>query len=509
MKKLYTLIATVFLTASTFAQAPEKMSYQAVVRDAANALVTNTQVSMQISILQGGDLANPGPTIVYSETQTPTTNANGLVTLEIGTGTTTDDFTAIDWANGPYFIQTGTDPTGGTTYTTLTSTSQLMSVPFALHTKHAANGLPSGGTDGQILAINASGAPEWITPSTGQTFYEDTDGDGYGDINSAFVANTAPNGYVDNNTDCDDNDITINPATVWYLDADGDNYAVSSVTQCDNPGAGYTTVVLLLVDCDDNDGTINPNTVWYLDADEDKYAISIITQCTNPGAGYTLVVLPMGDCDDNAPARNPGVMEISGNSIDDDCDGEIDELQIGQFREGGIVFHIFQSPSDEDEDGILEIAVICAVEDQTNIIGIQWGPDGLTPWAENPDPAGLNGLPRSWDGSRLTDAIIAAHGMSNAAGLARTYTGGGYTDWFLPGEFDVERMKTEPVYSIINAASLINGGSPFAGLLYWSSSELNALEAATNLYGSGNGFNANNRPKSSLHSVRAVRYLKI
>jgi len=159
MKKLYTLIVTVFLTATTFAQAPEKMSYQAIVRDGSDALLVGKTVGMQISILQGGDLSNPGPTIVYSETQTHTTNANGLVSLEIGTGTTTNDFTAIDWANGPYFIQTGTDPTGGTTYTTLTSTSQLMSVPFALHTKHAANGLPSGGTDGQILAINASGAP--------------------------------------------------------------------------------------------------------------------------------------------------------------------------------------------------------------------------------------------------------------------------------------------------------------------------------------------------------------
>jgi len=164
MKKLYTLIVAVFLTATTFAQAPEKMSYQAVVRDAANALVTNQTVGMKISILQGGDLVNPGPTLAYSETQTPTTNTNGLVTLEIGAGITTDDFTTIDWSASPYFIQTGTDPTGGTNYT-LTSTSQLMSVPFALHTKHAANGLPPGGTEGQILAINASGNPEWQTHS--------------------------------------------------------------------------------------------------------------------------------------------------------------------------------------------------------------------------------------------------------------------------------------------------------------------------------------------------------
>jgi len=166
MKKTMTLLAMLFITFASFAQVPEKMSYQAVIRDGANTLVTNQTVGMQMSILQGGDLANPGPTVLYSETQTPTTNANGLVTLEIGNGTIVSGvFADIDWSASPYFIITETDPTGAGTNYTLTSTSQLMSVPFALHTKQAANGLPPGGTDGQILAINASGNPEWQTRS--------------------------------------------------------------------------------------------------------------------------------------------------------------------------------------------------------------------------------------------------------------------------------------------------------------------------------------------------------
>ena len=118
---------------SGLAQSPEKMSYQAVVRDASDNLVTNQSVGMQISILQG----SAGGTAVYVETQTPTTNTNGLVTIEIGSGTVvTGDFTTIDWTNGPYFIKTETDPTGGTTYT-ITGTSQLLSVPYALHAKTA------------------------------------------------------------------------------------------------------------------------------------------------------------------------------------------------------------------------------------------------------------------------------------------------------------------------------------------------------------------------------------
>ncbi|MGM0566674.1 MAG: hypothetical protein ACQESX_07975, partial [Bacteroidota bacterium] len=132
MKKIFTFLAAILLTATVWAQSPEKISYQAVIRDASDNLVTNQSVGMQISILQG----SASGTAVYVETQTPISNANGLVSLEIGTGTTSDDFSSIDWANGPYFIKTETDPSGGTSYS-ITSTSQLLSVPYALHAKTA------------------------------------------------------------------------------------------------------------------------------------------------------------------------------------------------------------------------------------------------------------------------------------------------------------------------------------------------------------------------------------
>ena len=136
MKKLYTLLVAVFITASTFAQAPEKMSYQAVIRDATGNLISNQAVGIQISILQ----TTVEGTAVYVETQTPTTNTNGLLSLEIGTGTiVTGSFTAIDWSADSYFIKTETDPTGGTNYT-ITGTSQLLSVPYALYAKTSGNG---------------------------------------------------------------------------------------------------------------------------------------------------------------------------------------------------------------------------------------------------------------------------------------------------------------------------------------------------------------------------------
>ena len=131
MKKLYTLLCIAILTTSLIAQAPQKMSYQAVIRNVAGDLIKNTLVGMRISILQSSESG----TVVYSETQTPTTNVNGLATLEVGAGTiVTGTFEGINWANGVYFIKIETDPTGGSNYTII-STSQLLSVPYALYSK--------------------------------------------------------------------------------------------------------------------------------------------------------------------------------------------------------------------------------------------------------------------------------------------------------------------------------------------------------------------------------------
>ena len=136
MKKLTTFIAILLCAVTLFAQAPEKFTYQAVVRNASNSLVANTQVGMRVSILQG----SASGSAVYVETQTGTTNANGLVTLSIGGGSVQQGtFANIDWANGPFFLKTETDPNGGSNYT-VTTTQQLLSVPYALYAKTAENG---------------------------------------------------------------------------------------------------------------------------------------------------------------------------------------------------------------------------------------------------------------------------------------------------------------------------------------------------------------------------------
>jgi hypothetical protein len=162
-RRLGLILLGIILVAGLYAQAPQKMSFQAVIRDAANVLATNHVVGMQISILQD---AVP----VYVETQRPTTNANGLVTIEIGAGTViSGNLAGIDWSTGTYFIKTETDPAGNTNYS-ITGSSKLLSVPFALYAAKSGTPGPQGlqgpkGNDGATGTPGSTG----LTGPTGAT----------------------------------------------------------------------------------------------------------------------------------------------------------------------------------------------------------------------------------------------------------------------------------------------------------------------------------------------------
>lgn len=147
MRKLFAILVASLLTATVWSQVPQKMSFQAVIRNDLGVLVTNTTVGMRISILQYSASGNE----VYVEIQSPKTNANGLVTFEIG------NLSNINWQKGPYFLRTETDPTGGTSYT-ITGTSQLLSVPYALYANKAESALKAIKADSAVYAIEANSA---------------------------------------------------------------------------------------------------------------------------------------------------------------------------------------------------------------------------------------------------------------------------------------------------------------------------------------------------------------
>ena len=116
-----------FQLSTVVAQAPNAIKYQAVARDSDDKVIANQEVSLTISILQG----SLGGTEVFTETHDSTTNAYGLVTLNIGAGNPTD-FANIDWSDGPYFVKVEMDGNE-------MGTSQLLSVPYAKYADNAGN----------------------------------------------------------------------------------------------------------------------------------------------------------------------------------------------------------------------------------------------------------------------------------------------------------------------------------------------------------------------------------
>jgi hypothetical protein len=133
MKIKLTILLFVTVALSVFAQSPEKMSYQAIIRSQDNTLMLNSNISLKIIVHQGTVTG----TNVYQETHSVKTNNNGLVSLEIGTGSVgTGSFSSIAWDKGPYFIETQVDVAGGTNYNII-GVTQLLSVPYALHAKTA------------------------------------------------------------------------------------------------------------------------------------------------------------------------------------------------------------------------------------------------------------------------------------------------------------------------------------------------------------------------------------
>jgi hypothetical protein len=144
MKRILTILAVIIFIATVFAQSPQKMSYQAIIRNSKGMLLTNQKIGMRISILKN-------QTPVYSETQTVTTNENGLATMEIGNGVVIlGTFADIDWPSGAHYIKTETDPNGGTEYS-IVGTSELLSVPYALYSTYSGSGPSNVSSDVNVL----------------------------------------------------------------------------------------------------------------------------------------------------------------------------------------------------------------------------------------------------------------------------------------------------------------------------------------------------------------------
>jgi lipid-binding SYLF domain-containing protein len=160
---------------------------------------------------------------------------------------------------------------------------------------------------------------------SGSTYFADADSDGFGNPSSTIQSCTAPTGYVTNNTDCNDSNASLNSVSTEICgngideDCNGSDLACFAVPGCTDVSAcNYNASAAV------SDGSCTYANTWYLDADGDGYYISTSLSCTSPGANYNTVGGVNGDCNDTNAAVYPGATEVC-NSIDDDCDTQIDE----------------------------------------------------------------------------------------------------------------------------------------------------------------------------------------
>jgi hypothetical protein len=193
-----------------------------------------------------------------------------------------------------------------------------------------------------------------LNPET--VWYRDADGDGYHLSDPFFITQpscTSPGAGYSRTTkgpDCNDGNAAINPGTVWVLDADGDTYYAASFTGCSGPAGYKIRSGEQPGDCNDADAAINPQTIWYLDADGDGYNnTNFITQpsCTPPGTGFKTTTKGP-DCNDNSGAQNPETVWV----LDADGDGYYTNTYTGCLGTQGYAIQSNQQPGDcNDADG--------------------------------------------------------------------------------------------------------------------------------------------------------------
>jgi len=128
MKNLFILLFSFCFSLLSFGQTPKTISYQGVARNSTGQPIPNQSIKIKLSLLETATSS----TSLYTETHVPTTTGQGLFALQIGAGTVLSGiYNNLDWSNGPKFVKTEIDPSGGDNFT-LSSTNPLNSVPFAL-----------------------------------------------------------------------------------------------------------------------------------------------------------------------------------------------------------------------------------------------------------------------------------------------------------------------------------------------------------------------------------------
>ena len=444
MKKLIVLLLTVLLTAILYAQSPQMFNYQAIIRNASGVIIQNQNTGIRIMIRD----ASPTGAILYQEVHSITSNNYGLVNLEIGGGTAqTGNFSSIDWANGTKFIEIDIDATGGTNYIKM-GTSQLLSVPYALHSKTAENGFSGNYNDlsnKPTIPINVSQLTNDVGYLNKEVQALRLSNDTIYLTNGGFVK--LPAGFDGNY-----NSLTNKPTNVSTFTNDA-GYLKTEID------SSVTNEIQVLSIRNDTIFLTNGGFVKLPVIDGSETKVTPGTNVTITGAGTT---------------ASP--YEINSTSF---------THYIGELYGGGIVAAVWKVAG--IEHGL--IASLVDLSTGTVWSNIQTTMIGTT--AQSP-----------LDGQANTNAIITQTGhTTSAAKLCDVYTSGSFSDWYLPSNWEL----TQCYNSVMILNTILGAANGFQFTFYWSSTEdlSNGSYTWTQAFYNGGTYSATKN--TNTYRVRAVR----
>ena len=569
MKRIFKLVLVVLVTlnftlSTVQAQTPQKMTYQAVVRNASNNLVTNTAVGIEINILQGSATG----TQVYTETQTPTTNNNGLLTIEIGGEV---GFDTITWVNAPYFLETNIDPDNSGTYT-ITGVNQLLTVPYALHAK-TAESITGGITEtdpvyssSQAANITATDITNLSNLSGTNTGNQDISGIAtnlqaiqdtasqiradFTDVSSFITTETDPVFIVwDKSTG-----ISITESQITdlqsYLTTEVDGSVTNEIQDLSFSG---TTLSLTgdgsTVDLSSLQDGFEANT------DDQKidafslFGTTLSLSLENDGQSARTVNLSSLKDGTGTDDQKIDQFSISNNRLYISLEGDGQSakyVNLSSYLDNQTLSEILSTNTNagahkisnlsdptlaqdaatkayvdllEDKLNALELR-ISALEPQTLEIG-DFHEGGVVFWLSPDKTSGyvcsVGSYLAKWGcyGTSITgaDGLYIGQGAQNtldieagcttagtAADICANLTLNGYNDWFLPSRGELIAIYNNK--AIISTTSINNGGSSLGTSRYWSSSE-NTASLAYNVWFNDGTYD--NYLKGVTYSVRAIR----
>jgi len=418
---------------------PQGINYQAVARDANGDVLMNQNLTIQFSVIS--DITTSA--VSWQETHTVTTNDYGLYTAIIGQGTATSvgssaSFDVIDWGVSNHLLKVEVDYGGGLIDM---GTTAFMSVPYSLY---SANPGPQGvagldgtnGTNGADGAVGAQGI-QGVVGTTGNTGSQGTTG------NTGAAGTDGTNG-IDGTNGVD--------GAVGAVGAQGIQGVVGTIGNTGSQGTTGNT---------GSQGTTGNTGAQGATGQQGIQGIA----GTN-GVDSAMVASMIAAAVTNNPTQ---------------------PAQIGEYREGGIVFWI-------DYSG--QHGLVCDLQDLPQA---QWGCFG------NAIP-GADGQVYGAGIQNTIDILASCYDIGIAAALCASSTAQGYNDWFLPSKYALENLFLER--NNIYFSLIMNGGSFFEQQPYWSSMEDygSSMAWAQNF---NIGYGGNNPsysiPKSSYLNVRAVR----